>query len=102
MNREKKEQWLYEEYQYTSNFDFSRLDKYEEANDDLCIDDLILDYTMLYELYKQEIERLKNIIKEVRELVNKALNINSDYVDYEFGVELLRQELLEILDKGKE
>lgn len=53
-------------------------------------------------MLEKEIERLKNIIKEVRELVNKALNINSDYVDYEFGVELLRQELLEILDKGKE
>ena len=49
---------------------------------------------------KQEIERLNNIIKEVREVINKGLNINSDYVDYDFGTELLRQELLEILDKG--
>ena len=57
MSEEEKEQWLYEEYKYISNFDFNRLDKYEEANDDLCIDDLILDYTMLYEHYKKEIER---------------------------------------------
>lgn len=67
MNKEEKEQWLYETYQYTSNFDFSRLDKYEEANDDICIDDLILDYTMLYEFHKEEIERLNNIIKNQQE-----------------------------------
>ena len=47
----------------------------------------------------QEIERLHSIIKEVRECINKKLNINSDYVDYDFGTELLRQELLGILDK---
>lgn len=47
----------------------------------------------------KEIDRLNNIIKEVREVINKGLNINSDYVDYDFGTELLRQELLEILDK---
>lgn len=67
MNREEKAQWLYEQYQYTSNFDFNRLDKYEEANDDICIDDLILDYTMLYEFYKEEIERLNKRIKELEE-----------------------------------
>lgn len=49
-----------------------------------------------------DIKYLKNIIKEVRENINKKLNVNSDYVDYDFGTELLRQELLEILDKGKE
>lgn len=49
----------------------------------------------------EEIERLNNIIKEVRENINKKLNVNSDYVDYDFGTELLRQELLEILDKGE-
>lgn len=48
---------------------------------------------------QQENKRLNNIIKEVREKINKTLNINSDYVDYDFGTELLRQELLEILDK---
>ena len=66
MNKEEKEQWLYEAYQYTSNFDFNRLDKYEEANDDICIDDLILDYTMLYEFHKEEIEKLNNIIEEYK------------------------------------
>ena len=67
MNKEEKEQWLYDAYQYTSNFDFNRLDKYEEANDDICIDDLILDYTMLYEFHKEEIEKLKereNMLQE--------------------------------------
>ena len=48
---------------------------------------------------RAENNRLHSIIKEVREKVNKSLNINSDYVDYDFGTELLRQELLEILDK---
>ena len=72
MSEEEKEQWLYEEYQYTSNFDFNRLDKYEEANEDLCLDDLILDYTMLYEHYKKEIERLNNIINEF----DKWLEVN--------------------------
>lgn len=52
---------------------------------------------LLYELQQKE-----NIIKEVREKVNKTLNVNSDYVDYDFGVELLRQEFLEILDKESE
>lgn len=94
MTKEEKEEWLYEEYQYTSNFDFDRLDKYEEANNDLCIDDLILDYTMLYEHYKKEIERLNNIIKEVREYI-EALN--------EYGIgKNAKKELLEILDKGSE
>ena len=51
------------------------------------------------ESWKAECKQKENIIKEVREKVNKTLNVNSDYVDYDFGVELLRQELLEILDK---
>lgn len=72
MNKEEKEQWLYETYQYTSNFDFNRLDKYEEANDDICIDDLILDYTMLYEFHKEEIERQGQEIKKL----NKQLEID--------------------------
>lgn len=73
MNKEEREQWLYETYQYTSNFDFNRLDKYEEANDDVCIDDIILDYTMLYELHKEEIEVLNNIIKTKDERIDKAI-----------------------------
>lgn len=73
MTKEEKEEWLYEEYQYTSNFDFDRLDKYEEANNDLCIDDLILDYTMLYEHYKKERERLNNIINELEIYINKTI-----------------------------
>jgi hypothetical protein len=74
VSEEEKEQWLYEEYKYTSNFDFNRLDKYEEANDDLCIDDLILDYTMLYEHYKKEIEKLNNVIEKIRNYVYKPID----------------------------
>ena len=58
------------------------------------------------EIHRDDLKRvmaytrqLENIIKEVRENINKKLNINSDYVDYDFGTELLTQELLEILDK---
>ena len=76
MNKEEKEQWLYEEYQYTSNFDFNRLDKYEEANDDICIDDLILDYTMLYEFHKEEIERLNNKLKLICTMVEREFPPN--------------------------
>ena len=65
MSREEKEQWLYETYQYTRNFDFNRLDRYKEANDDICIDDLILNYTMLYEFHKEEIERLNKRIEDL-------------------------------------
>ena len=36
-------------------------------------------------------------IDKAIEVINKGLNINSDYVDYDYGTELLRQELLEIL-----
>ena len=50
-------------------------------------------------LLKVEIERLHSIIKEVREKINKSLDIHSIYVDYDYGTELLRQELLEILEK---
>lgn len=77
MNKEEKEQWLYEAYQYTSNFDFSRLDKYEEVNDDICIDDLILDYTMLYELHKEEIERLKNNWNQLENYIKESYKYNS-------------------------
>lgn len=36
-------------------------------------------------------------IDKAIEIINKGLNINSDYVDYDYGTELLRQELLEAL-----
>ena len=49
-----------------------------------------------------QLQQKENIIKEVRECINKKLNINSGYVDYDFGTELLRQELLEILDKAEQ
>lgn len=99
MNKEEKEQWLYEEYKWTSNFDFNRLDKYEEANDDLCIDDLILDYTMLYEHYKKEIERLNNIIDKAIEILE-----NKKHCEKLFGgVEgkTFTEEAIEIL-KGED
>ena len=51
---------------------------------------------------RKELQQKENIIKEVREVINKGLNINSDYVEYDFGTELLRQEVLEILDKGSD
>lgn len=50
----------------------------------------------------KEIERLRSIIKEAKEHINEKLNINSDYVDYDFGTELLRHELLQILEKAEE
>ena len=56
---------------------------------------------LIKELCKEN-EQLHSIIKEVRKNINKKLNVNSDYVDYDFGTELLRQELLEILDKDKQ
>ena len=104
MNKEEKEQWLYEEYQYTKNFDFSRLEKYEEANDDICIDDIILDYTMLYEFHKEEIERLNNIINELKIILRqKGIEITiydqpnyekiSGYVSITMTPEQLKKEL---------
>lgn len=71
MNRKEKEQWLFETYEYTSNFDFRRLEKYEEADNDICITDLILDYTMLYELYKDVLSNTK----EVRVYIEKKEKI---------------------------
>ena len=47
---------------------------------------------------RKELQQKENIIKDVRENINKKLNVNSDYVEYDFGTELLRQELLEILN----
>ena len=90
MNKEEKEQWLYEAYQYTSNFDFNRLDKYEEANDDICIDDLILDYTMLYEFHKEEIERLN---KELETLKQPQVFIDTQDMEERYGEELYKEYL---------
>ena len=44
---------------------------------------------------------LENRINKAIECINTKLTINSDYVDYDFGTELLRQELIEIL-KGSD
>ena len=97
MNKEEREQWLYEAYQYTSNFDFNRLDKYEEANDDICIDDIILDYTMLYELHKEEIERLNNIIKRLEE------DLREMYLTFgEFSEEYTEDRIKELKGSDKE
>ena len=60
------------------------------------------EHQILNGMIRKEIQQKENIIKEVRENINKKLNINSDYVDYDFGTELLRQELLEILDRGSD
>ena len=46
-------------------------------------------------------EYKKKIDKAVK-IINKALCPNSDYVDYDYGSELLRQELLEVLGKGED
>lgn len=88
MNKKEKEQWLYEAYKYTSNFDFSRLDKYEEANDDICIDDIILDYTMLYEFHREEIERLNNIMNEFEDWLIRNKRTCKRYND-EIGIEII-------------
>jgi hypothetical protein len=58
-------------YKYTSNFDFRRLNKYEDANDDLHIDDLILDYTMLYEFYKKRTKKLQKENKRLNNIINE-------------------------------
>ena len=47
-----------------------------------------------------EIERLNNIIKEVREYIEKASDNEYSYGDYEIHYEV-KKELLEILDKVK-
>lgn len=72
------------------------------SDEELIKETMMLDYSQLvmHNVYMiKENKRLHSIIKEVRENINKKLNVNSDYVDYDFGTELLRQELLEILDK---
>ena len=49
--------------------------------------------------YQKEIARLKDIIKEVREYIEKHIRIDDEYPDY---MEMLLEEyneLLEILDK---
>ena len=44
-----------------------------------------------------EVNLLNDRISKAIELINQKLDINSDYIDYDFGAELLRQELLDIL-----
>ena len=43
------------------------------------------------------IKNLEDRIDKAIELIKKTLNIHSDYVEYDFGTEYLRQELLDIL-----
>lgn len=53
-----------------------------------------------YEEYKKnylKADILQRRINKAIEYINEKLNINSDYVDYDFGTALLRNELLEIL-----
>lgn len=51
---------------------------------------------MQIEIYEKEIERLNNIIKEVREYINWRLEEHQDMYKYQM------EELLEILDKGSD
>ena len=53
-------------------------------------------------LHRKRKAKLRKLRKEVREKINKGLDIKSEYIDYDFGTELLRHELLEILDKVEE
>lgn len=89
MNDKEKEQYLNEVYQYTSNFDFSRLNKYKKADDDLCISDLILDYTMLYEFYKKRTKKLQKENKRLNNIINKAIEYieKRDFVEVEIDNE---------------
>ena len=105
MSDKETEKWLSEMYKYTRDFDFRRLNKYEDANDDIGIDDLILDYTMLYEYYKErtrklqkENKRLNNIINELEKWItfsdtesyNPALNYDDECkCDYIYTDDLL-------------
>ena len=71
MNNKETEKWLSEMYKYTRDFDFRRLNKYEDANDDLHIDDLILDYTLLYEFYKERTRKLRKENKRLNNIINE-------------------------------
>jgi len=63
-------------------------------------DSLVDTYMDLSELLDYINELEENRDKAI-EKINKTLCPNSDYVDYEYGTELLKQELLKIL-KGEE
>lgn len=47
----------------------------------------------------EEINKLYELLDKIKELVNKSLTPNSNYVEYEYGTELLRQEFLELLEE---
>jgi len=83
-----------------ANIIVNEIERLKERIEDLNI--INEEHQILNGMIRKELQQKENIIKEVRENINKKLNINSDYVDYDFGTELLRQEILEILDKGKE
>ena len=52
------------------------------------------------EIYKRYYELQERIDRAI-EIINKAIQPKSDYIDYDFGSELLRQELLDTLICGK-
>lgn len=65
MNKEEQIEWLKETYEWCKNFDFSKIP--EELNEKFSIDDLVLDYSMLWELYKKQIQELTNNWNELEE-----------------------------------
>ena len=46
---------------------------------------------------EQELDKYKNIINETKKLVNIAFEPDSQYIDYDAGVELLKQTFIDIL-----
>jgi hypothetical protein len=89
MTDKETEQWLSEMYKYTRDFDFRRLNKYEDANEDLHIDDLILDYTMLYEFYKKRTKKLQKENRQLKKCIKEGIGYveKRDFVEVEIDNE---------------
>ena len=87
-----REDLTYENDEFCNNFEeYMNTMKQEKAIEVFMSTEDMIKYSKL----DQEIERLNNIIKEVREYIEKMEKLHFDY-SYE------KQELLEILDKGED
>ena len=66
------------------------------VGDKNCLEELIT----IYDEKDKEIERLNNIIKEVREYIEAKEKDDDNWVDYELLIEPIR--IKEILDRGSD
>lgn len=86
-----------EGYTYAVNRMFYLIEELQEENEEL--KSIISDYVNIVLHDRKEIDRLNNIIKEVREYIENENTERFDNPTYEFALNIRKEKILEILDK---